>query len=832
MSNHVSLQHRFEDGDDDMDVREEAVSFDSNDDAASFSLEFDNSGNINDAELNDADQPAIAANYGDYDDLDRVEFMLDDNCTFGISKEESELHPGIHILLQDNVGVDFDEYEEEEEVGDLFDDGIEERDEPEAELEELPPIPLENDDSNRPLSYFAKVIDGFKNQLYFMNEHNHDENGGIRNIVARAGAGAVTTNEVASVNATKSLLSLTDLLVHQPRSVQDKILQDRRLLLNMCPSGIESDVEIPVDRDGANRLCLRDKFSVFANVPSSRVFEIDNHACISLSDVLDMKFAQGIEFAFIKADGKRNRDGFNGTPRAEELLKELERGLETGDISGTYFGHLMFWSDSFLKCFSRQKDNSIWLFVVRISAPESLSTSNDHTVCLAMGSSNECHDGVIAHYMNEVRAVMKGKARYYGREGVKTIVNTSFGLGIYLADTPERNSILSRLHLGTHGKRSGVAGKVDPVGLPSCQRCFERMVKKLLGIHVTDEQQCHRCCDWDQFSPSNANRFDKTEGTKYPTSCSTRNPHNFPPQRTVNETHTVCIKQSFTQMISSVKAAFFEYGNSDGTWKSQDTVKYYLALNGISTKVQTWVCQAGRKARRGETVNESYYIPTLWQLGFSFDLWIETAMHLLGHGIIATILELIESVLSDHYLWKDFRKFANPFLEDIATFKLAWCHVKSLPKANWLAEDCFGYGRLMLFLYGQYFGQKSLPDSAGILSACLPQLKQLLCSCNVMICKLMSRAPLPEEQEDLETHIELLNSHIKVFLSCCHRFAKSYYTPDVAEFWFNKSNCKSFELLIMGFLFVDRYPHMTKLVISLLNLPQQIAKFGPLGLTW
>ena len=136
MSNHVSLQHRFEDGDDDMDVREEAVSFDSNDDAASFSLEFDNSGNINDAELNDADQPAIAANYGDYDDLDRVEFMLDDNCTFGISKEESELHPGIHILLQDNVGVDFDEYEEEEEVGDLFDDGIEERDEPEAELEE------------------------------------------------------------------------------------------------------------------------------------------------------------------------------------------------------------------------------------------------------------------------------------------------------------------------------------------------------------------------------------------------------------------------------------------------------------------------------------------------------------------------------------------------------------------------------------------------------------------------------------------------------------------------------------------------------------------------
>jgi len=120
----------------------------------------------------------------------------------------------------------------------------------------------------------------------------------------------------------------------------------------MCPSGIQSDVEMPVEREGAERLCLRNTFSVFANVPSSRVFEIENHACISLSDVLDMKFAQGIEFAFIKANGKHNRDGFNGTPRAEELLEELERGLETGDISWTCFGHLMFWSDSFLKCFN------------------------------------------------------------------------------------------------------------------------------------------------------------------------------------------------------------------------------------------------------------------------------------------------------------------------------------------------------------------------------------------------------------------------------------------------------------------------------------------------
>ena len=145
-------------------------------------------------------------------------------------------------------------------------------------------------------------------------------------------------------------------------------------------------------------------------------------------------------------------------------------------------------------------------------------------------------------------------------------------------------------------------------------------------------------------------------------------------------------------MTSSVKATLHEYGDPEGTWKTEETVKKYLALNGISTKVQTWVCQAGRKIKNGKTVNESDYISTLWQLRFSFDLWIEAAMHQLGHGVIATILKLIESVMSDHCIWNDLRRFANPFLEDIATFKLAWCHVKSLPKANWLAKDSFGYG--------------------------------------------------------------------------------------------------------------------------------------------
>jgi len=103
---------------------------------------------------------------------------------------------------------------------------------------------------------------------------------------------------------------------------------------------------------------------------------------------------------------------------------------------------LIFWSDSFLRCYSRQRDNSIWLFVVRVCAPSGLSTSTEHTFCLAFGSSKLNHDGVIEHYMKEVLKLMKGKVRYYGKEGVTRKVNTCFGLYCYIADTPERRAIL------------------------------------------------------------------------------------------------------------------------------------------------------------------------------------------------------------------------------------------------------------------------------------------------------------------------------------------------------------------------------------------------------
>lgn len=98
-------------------------------------------------------------------------------------------------------------------------------------------------------------------------------------------------------------------------------------MINLCPLGLCVDVEVPLDREEADRLCLRISWSIFANILSKDVFDIDGHAYISLSDVISRTFAQSTEFSFMKAYGVINSNGFNGTDRTKELLKELEKGL-------------------------------------------------------------------------------------------------------------------------------------------------------------------------------------------------------------------------------------------------------------------------------------------------------------------------------------------------------------------------------------------------------------------------------------------------------------------------------------------------------------------------
>ena len=66
-------------------------------------------------------------------------------------------------------------------------------------------------------------------------------------------------------------------------------------------------------------------------------------------------------------------------------------GLSDESIRETSIGWVYFWSDSFLQCFVKQKDNSVWIMTATICSPLEEMNTGKYTHVLAMGKSTEDH---------------------------------------------------------------------------------------------------------------------------------------------------------------------------------------------------------------------------------------------------------------------------------------------------------------------------------------------------------------------------------------------------------------------------------------------------------
>ena len=69
-------------------------------------------------------------------------------------------------------------------------------------------------------------------------------------------------------------------------------------------------------------------------------------------------------FAWNGRAQKPNRDGLNGTKAVADLVNDIfeamkSHGLSDECICEIHIGWVYFWSDSFLRCFVKQKDNSV-----------------------------------------------------------------------------------------------------------------------------------------------------------------------------------------------------------------------------------------------------------------------------------------------------------------------------------------------------------------------------------------------------------------------------------------------------------------------------------------
>lgn len=245
---------------------------------------------------------------------------------------------------------------------------------PTTYLSTIVPDYISDDSTKMKLSDFdGCCMDGLHNKMFFIQQNN-DTNGGIRGIVKRAGGGSgMATNDEARI-----LFNILDNLLGRTISERENYMLTIELTMKLYMSSPNVNVEIPVSVQDANRLCIRNSNSSYANIPHEKPFELGGHACIHATDKLSTIFAKGTKLALLQDHkGNRNCDGFNGTPAAQDLLENQRAELTSGDPEKTCFGYVMLWSDGYEQNHSRKRDGGMWLFLMRICAPEGCSTSSD-----------------------------------------------------------------------------------------------------------------------------------------------------------------------------------------------------------------------------------------------------------------------------------------------------------------------------------------------------------------------------------------------------------------------------------------------------------------------
>ena len=84
-------------------------------------------------------------------------------------------------------------------------------------------------------------------------------------------------------------------------------------------------------------------------------------------------------------------------------------------------------------------------------------------------------------------------------------------------------------------------------------------------------------------------------------------------------------------------------------------------------------------------------------------LYLDCGMHLVFHGNVANSVGVASQFMTDHNISSEFIRTFTPYMADILTPWLDWCHTKLFPKALWVAEDELGLVRRLSVVSGQLF---------------------------------------------------------------------------------------------------------------------------------
>lgn len=663
-----------------------------------------------------------------------------------------------------------------------------------------------------PLNKKPKLMNHNNSRKYFIDEIKGQGNG-IRGLVGDAFQMS-NTGTYAELEESLFHIELTNFLTKLTFNQQVKVVS----LINKGRNVSLQTTRIPKSVQDINHFYMKSKHSIYKNIPTPKVCAYDNHACVTIEELIENILALGLPISWIRSSQHRHikfdNSTLSKTRKAKEILIQTEDKYK--ELVDPYVIFLVIWSDDFEVNSTRKNKSSTWLKTVTfVNNGNGNGEDNQYTYALCLGNKKNSHFLVNKWYNDELVRLNEVMYKYskFHSEYIPIVTRVL----VMLADRPERstlNDIAS--HSSNSTKRWMFSNGSNPHKLASCVQCFKKRVSVMFKNINTSQHivQCNKCSDFDFEKIIDSNAFEPPNN--YPQKGHTYQPLgiqriNAPRLRESTDKllngFLYPLNLTYEKLTEGLKYALFNYLTEN--WSKKETVVYLKLLGVKDSTIQDMIEQSFKALGSTNDAVKAIYqteFPPMWSSIISLDQFIETPMHHLFEGLVKTVIELLTLYLKFHKKWTKFGRLINEILSDISSMHIGYCAVDTfsneddLKTGGWLAENYLGFSRVMVIIIG-HLDEFIDPNELGFNE--IQSMFQTLLS-------LLSILMTVEEYDS-----SIIDNHIKLFLSVCHfyekdiGFEKNKNGQSVFPFWYSKSN-----------------------FVSLLNLTKQIEIYGPVRLHW
>ena len=456
---------------------------------------------------------------------------------------------------------------------------------------------------------------------------------------------------------------------------------------------------------------MEGKFAILPNLPHPSIRMVDDHAYVSLKEIVSDFLAHGTPHE----EADTSFTGVNVTRVGESKRARTIHANAVSLHSGDQPVVLMFneWQDDFQVLKSnkgQRKGKSVWIKTVTIIPPHGMKEKSlRNTYPVAVGRKGVSHEEVEKLFKKDMEELCNGSAPKFYDKASHSMKSVHAELFVSLSDQPERRGG-NYVQLGNSQFHPRFGYNCDFASLtkvlPACKNCYSVLCSTPDGqpVHIDG---CEVCTCWE---------ISNNDLLSYPP------PEHYPPEMVPPSGKIHPYRMSFDTLSSAVELAHNHLVSAQ--WSTQ-SARSYLRASCLSSNAIEFIILHAHNARSFFLLEkhkadqptayksileeralsprqfQQWPSPSWWTRGAVLSQHVEASMHLLS-GITKSTVRCIQQWTACHGNKTSFLKYALRLLDPVQDLQLPWCKCPSYTGGKlpgWVSEDYMSLSRICKWFY-------------------------------------------------------------------------------------------------------------------------------------